>query len=78
MYLISTFKAVIEFEGGGKGLFCLPDAMVAETSNNNLRAQSTRMRIISDTIFQAKIMTGGRTNQSGQSHAAALMNATRV
>lgn len=59
MYLISTTKAVIEFEGGGKGLFSLPDAMVAETSNNNLPAQSTRMRIISDTIFQAKMMIGG-------------------
>lgn len=57
MYLISTTKAVIEFEGGGKGLFSLP-AMVAET-NNNLPAQNTRTTIISDTIFQAKMMMGG-------------------
>lgn len=78
MCLISTTKAVIEFEGGGKGLFSVPDAMVTQTSNNNLPAQSTGMRIISDTIFQAKLMIGGWTNQSGQSHAAALTNATRV
>lgn len=59
MYLISTTKAVIEFEGGGKGLFSLPAAMVAETNNNNVPAQNTRMTIISDTIFQAKMMTSG-------------------
>lgn len=59
MYLISTTKAVIEFEGGGKGLFSLPAAMVFETNNNNVPAQNTRMTIISDTIFQAKMITGG-------------------
>lgn len=58
MYLISTTKAVIEFEGGGKGLFSLPAAMVAET-NNNLPAQNTRMTITSNTIFLAKTMMGG-------------------
>lgn len=78
MCLLSTTKAVIEFQGGGKQLFSLPDAMVAETSKNNLPAQSTRVTIISDTIFQAKMMIGGWTNQSGQTHAAALINATRV
>lgn len=59
MYLISKTKAVIELKGGGKGLFSLPDAMAAETSNNNVPAQSTRMTIISGTIFQARMMIGG-------------------
>lgn len=79
MYLISTTKAVIEFVEGRKQSIIFVWLNGGWNQQQwSANAQSTRTTIISDTIFQAKTMIGGWTNRSRQSHAAALMNATRV